>query len=143
MLCSRLTRIVTTAMAAVLLGAACGSSTPGTEAFCSGIRDLDQLGITLTGDATVLADASADVADLAEVAPIEVRPSVEVLAGALDRMSQAVTEAGGDPSAALDAALSALTPMIDDVDQASAAVESYAKQNCNFSLLDTGSSEPS
>ena len=128
--------MVATASLTVVAITGCGSTTPSAEAFCERLETLGEFSITLIGDPDVLATAAQDLNDLAAVAPAEVQPSVEVLSAALTTMSQAAAQAGDDPSASLDAALGALAPIIDDVDQASATMESYAATNCDISLLD-------
>jgi ABC-type transporter Mla subunit MlaD len=139
---SHLSRAVATATSAVAFSAACGSTTPPSAgAFCSEIAEINQLGVSLTGDATELAQAVGDLEDLADVAPAEVRPSVKVLADALAAMSQAVNGSRGDASEAIDAAMGALAPVRDEVEQASVTVESYTQQNCNFSLLEPDTTE--
>lgn len=128
--------VITTA-AMITLATGCSSTTPSVEAFCSTLGEFTDISVTLGGDPEVLDEASQALAELAEVSPDEVKPSVEVLSGALDTMSQAAAQAGSDPAAALDAALGALTPDIDVVEQASADVEVYAEENCNIPLRDS------
>jgi ABC-type transporter Mla subunit MlaD len=133
---SRISRTAATAMVTLIIGAACSPAPPGTDAFCAEITELDQLDITLNGDAAQLDEAVQDFEGLAEVAPAEINPSVRVLADALADVSRAVRNVRGDAAEALDAAMGALAPMVDEVEQASATVESYIEQNCNLPLSD-------
>lgn len=119
------------------LATGCSSTTASVEAFCTTLGDYTDLSVTLGGDPEVLDEASQTLAELAEVSPDEVKPSVEVLSSALDTMSRAAAQAGSDSAAALDAAIGALAPDLAVVEQASAEVETYAEENCGISLTDS------
>jgi cell division protein FtsX len=135
--------VATTAMT-ITLATGCSSTSASVEAFCAKLEEFASIDITLDGDPTVLDGASQSLAELADVSPDEVKPSVEVLARALDTMSRAAAQAGSDSAAALDAAIGALTPDLGVVEQASAEIEVYAEANCGISLTDSSDTvEPS
>lgn len=135
---SRRLPVALAAAAALVAAVASGCApTASTEAFCGQVTALAGLDQALTGDPASLAGASQSLSSLAEVSPDEVRPSVEVLAAALDTMSRAAAQAATeppDPAVQLDAAVRALAPDIAIVEQASATVQAYASTNCGIDL---------
>lgn len=134
---SRWLRLLAAPVVIGVLALGCSSNDASPEAFCAKLAELGDLSITLDGDPAVLEDASQELTELAEVAPDEVRSSVEVLSNALDTMGRAAAEAGTDSAGSLDAALGALAPDIAVIETASEDVDAYAQQNCQISLLDT------
>lgn len=140
----RWSRLLATPMVIAVLSLGCSSTDASPEAFCAKLAELGDLSITLDGDATVLEAASQELTELADVAPDEVKPSVQVLSNALATMGRAAAEAGTDSAGSLDAALGALAPDIAVIETASDNVDAYAEQNCQISLLDTPTTvEPS
>jgi hypothetical protein len=126
------------ALVVLLVAVGCsGSSDEGDpQAFCGQLASMGNLGQTVTGDPDDLRSAAAQMQDLAEVAPPEVRSSVEVVVAALETMASAAESsgpaggAGEDDDAALEAAVRALQPDLELIEQASADIEVYATITC-------------
>jgi hypothetical protein len=133
---SALARTAAAALVLALVATGCGSNSSDTESYCERIRELGELDLTFTGDPSTLERAARELDGLVEVSPDEIRGSVEVLADALDSMTNAARQAGDTESERVDAALGALTPIASQVEEASTVVEAYTQQECQYSLQD-------
>jgi hypothetical protein len=123
--------------------AGCAGRDEGDQpAFCERRAAIDDLDRALSGNPTALRNASDDLGGLAQVAPVEVRDDVEVLAAAVGTMATAAEQsrkAGGDEDAALEAAVRALEPDLALIEESSATLARYTAATCEDPLPGTGS----
>ena len=140
---NRAMRSLATVVAATFVMAGACSDGPSVEAFCDQLDDTIAAGPLFPdrtdGEPVPSADALAAIDDLADVAPDEIRGSVEVLvteanalvADATER--DATTTTGGDDEP-VDRSPSDTHPPRADVEAAQAAVTAYAADECGVTL---------
>jgi hypothetical protein len=141
---TRVMRSLATVVAATFVMAGACSDGSSVEAFCDQLDDTIAAGPLFPdrtdGEPVPSADALAAIDDLADVAPDEIRGSVEVLvteanalvADATER--DATTTTGDDDDEPVDRSPSETHPPRADVEAAQAAVTAYAAAECGVTL---------
>lgn len=124
-----------------------GGGGGSTKAFCDNARKFqnDESLNKAFNDPSKIDKAIEAFDELTKSAPKEIKPDMETLRDAVNKIGQAVKSAGSDPSKQFGAVIAAAAGLDQKkLDQAGSNVEKFGKENCgvDFSLSSSSSSEP-